>query len=76
MKNKLKTPAWEPGQEVEFKHVAELSSRLSVRDAGIVGTIWNQLTMVERPRVRELEQELSELRVIRQLDKVRRRGGA
>ena len=34
---------WAVGDPVEFKHVRELSSRLSERDSAIVGNIWNEL---------------------------------
>ncbi len=55
-KPKLKTPKWEPGQPVEFKHVAELSSRLSVRDAGILGSVWNNLSTA-RGKLRKIARE-------------------
>lgn len=34
---------WKVGDEVEFKHVIELTSRLSERDGLMVGNIWNEL---------------------------------
>ncbi len=50
---------WKVGDEVEFKHILELTSRLSERDGLMVGNIWNGLQSTGG-KVKALETRVAE----------------